>query len=190
MTPPPRVIAPHEYRTMPWKNGLGATTELCVEPPGATVERFDWRLSIAELRGPGPFSTFVGYDRVIVQLDGAPMALTHDGASAVALRLRVPHAFRGEAATACDLDGLAHDFNLMVRRAAVRASLDVRTLRAGDALPDGEGHARVIYVLHGAIEGPRARVDAHHTVCCAADEAWRALDDTSVIDVQLHRRAE
>ena len=73
----PRTIRHGDCPVMPWKNGQGSTTELAIEPPGAALDGFDWRISIAELRGSGPFSTFPGYDRIIVQLDGPPMILTH-----------------------------------------------------------------------------------------------------------------
>ena len=65
----PRTIRSNDCCVMPWKNGYGSTTELAVEPPDAALDRFDWRVSVAELRGSGPFSTFPGYDRIIVQLD-------------------------------------------------------------------------------------------------------------------------
>ncbi len=39
---------------MPWKNGGGVTTEICVSPPSGA---FDWRVSIATVNADGPFST-------------------------------------------------------------------------------------------------------------------------------------
>lgn len=60
-----------------------------------------------------------GYDRIIVQLDGGPpMTLTHGAGSPVALEPLVPHGFSGDDETACDVAGVAHDFNLIVRRVA------------------------------------------------------------------------
>ncbi len=41
---------------MPWKNGGGSTLELLQEP--AADGGFHWRLSIADVATPGPFSTF------------------------------------------------------------------------------------------------------------------------------------
>lgn len=138
---------------MPWKNGQGSTTEIAVEPPGATLESFVWRASIAELRGSGPFSTFPGYERVIVQLDGAPMSLTHASGPPVALGQLVPHAFSGDDETTCAVDGVAHDFNLIVRRDVGRAKVTVHRLRDGEPLRlDGET-ANVSHVLEGALTG-------------------------------------
>lgn len=149
-----RTLRPADYRVMPWKNGLGATTELVVEPPGAALDAFDWRLSIAELRASGPFSSFAGYDRVIAQLDGPPMTLTHEGRPPVRLEARVPHAFSGDEATSCEVGGVAHDFNLMVRREFARASLTAVTLEAGASLPSEPAAITVIYVLEGALDAP------------------------------------
>lgn len=151
-----RTLRPSDYRVMPWKNGLGSTTELVAEPPGAALDAFDWRLSIAELRASGPFSSFAGYDRVIAQLDGAPMTLTHGERPPVRLEARVPHAFSGDEATTCEVGGVAHDLNLMVRRAYARASLEAVTLDAGAPLPSDPAAITALYVLEGSLEAPGA----------------------------------
>jgi len=137
---------------MPWKNGQGSTTEIAVEPPGAALDGFAWRISVAELRVSGPFSTFPGYDRVIVQLDGPPMSLAHGGAAPVRLDPLVPHAFSGDDETACAVAGVAHDFNLMVRRDLATAALVVRRLSGGEAIELAADVATVVYVLEGALE--------------------------------------
>jgi environmental stress-induced protein Ves len=137
---------------MPWKNGQGSTTELAVEPLGAALDAFDWRLSIAELRGSGPFSTFPGYDRIIVQLDGPPLTLTHGSDLPTTLEQLVPHAFSGDDDTTCAVDGVAHDFNLIVRRGVLRPTLTVHRLAEGEMLAcDGEG-VTVVHILEGRLE--------------------------------------
>jgi environmental stress-induced protein Ves len=137
---------------MPWRNGRGSTTELAVEPPGAALDAFDWRLSIAELRGSGPFSTFPGYDRIIVQLDGPPMTLTHGSDPPTALEQLVPHAFSGDDETTCAVDGVAHDFNLIVRRGVLRPTLTVHRLAEGEQLVCASGDAVVLHVVNGSLE--------------------------------------
>ena len=141
----PRMIRAADCRVMPWKNGLGTTTELAVEPPGAALDGFLWRASIAELRAPGPFSTFPGCDRIITQLDGPPMALTHGGGSPVTLRPLVPHTFSGDDETGCVVEGVAHDFNLIVRRDHAHPTLTVHRLAEGETLA---GEADAVTVLH------------------------------------------
>ena len=136
---------------MPWKNGQGSTTELAVEPPGANLDDFLWRVSIAELRAPGPFSTFPGYDRIITQLDGPPMTLTHAGRSPVVLHRLVPHAFSGDDETECAVDGIAHDFNLIVRRGHVRAALGVHGVDDCQVLVGEVDAVTLLHLLEGEL---------------------------------------
>ena len=146
-----RTIRSGDCRVMPWRNGQGSTTELAVEPPGASLDGFFWRASIAELRGSGPFSTFAGYERLIVQLDGPPMSLAHGGGSPVTLQPLVPHAFSGDDQTDCAVDGLAHDFNLIVRRDHACATLEVRRLGDGEVLVLTAGAVTVLHLLDGEL---------------------------------------
>jgi environmental stress-induced protein Ves len=121
-----RVLAPAEYRRMPWKNGGGHTVEIAVEPPGADLARFAWRVSVAAVERDGPFSPFPGVDRTLVLLAGNGMRLSGGG---VAVELRMPFepvAFAGEASLECALaDGPTRDFNLMVRRELAQGTLHV-----------------------------------------------------------------
>ncbi|MBI3283286.1 MAG: HutD family protein [Burkholderiales bacterium] len=60
-----------DYRSMPWKNGGGSTTELAIFPADATLDNFDWRISTALVTGSGPFSHFAGIDRSLAVLEGS-----------------------------------------------------------------------------------------------------------------------
>jgi environmental stress-induced protein Ves len=115
---------------MPWKNGGGVTREIACYPPGAGMEDFEWRISIATIAVDGPFSVFNGIDRVIMLLQGAGMRLhSRDGRIDHALdKPLMPFAFAGEASLDCSLlSGESQDFNVMTRREKLRAS--VRVLR-------------------------------------------------------------
>ena len=147
----PRTIRAGSTRVMPWRNGQGSTTELAIEPPGAALDGFLWRASIAELRGSGPFSTFAGYERIIVQLDGPPMALTHAGRPPVVLHRLVPHAFSGDDETECAVDGIAHDFNLIVRRGHVRAALGVHGVDDCQVLVGEVDAVTLLHLLEGEL---------------------------------------
>src|SRR5690349_19195453 len=102
----------------PWKNGLGRTRELAVEPPAAGMDDFLWRVSVAEVDSASPFSAFPGVDRTIVLVEGAGFVMTLDDGHTHALTdPYVPFAFPGEAQVAVTLAGGAtRDFNLMARR--------------------------------------------------------------------------
>ncbi|MEN3297781.1 MAG: uncharacterized protein V7642_7034 [Burkholderiales bacterium] len=114
---------------MPWKNGGGVTREIVCHPPGAGMEDFEWRVSIATIAADGPFSVFNGIDRVITLLEGEGMRLRCRGGSfdhALDKPL-MPFAFPGEALVDCSLlSGEAQDFNVMTRRGKLHA--DVRML--------------------------------------------------------------
>ena len=111
-----------DYKTMPWKNGGGSTTELAIFPPGASLDDFVWRLSTAHVNGPGPFSHFAQIDRSLAILSGEGLILhSHDGEEArasVALHQdSLPYRFAGETPINAELcDGPVVDLNLMTRR--------------------------------------------------------------------------
>lgn len=131
-----RVLRAVDRIAVPWKNGGGITRELAVQPPGATMEAFDWRVSIAEVSEGGPFSSFPGIDRVLTVIEGAGLSLSIDGRTAVTMDAASPPlAFPGEARCEASLKfGPIRDLNVMVRRGAYRAHARRRSLDAGDAL--------------------------------------------------------
>ncbi len=71
-----KIIAPEAFRKIPWKNGLGVTTELAINE-GGSLANFDWRLSIASVTQDGLFSNFAGYTRNLVLLSGNGIELQH-----------------------------------------------------------------------------------------------------------------
>jgi len=148
---------------MPWKNGGGTTREIACLPVGAGLDDFDWRASIATIDRSGPFSQFAGVDRVIMLLDGAGVRL-RSGEGCIEHRLDRPHvpfAFAGDVAIDGELLGArSSDFNLMTRRASVRA--DVRVLDARVSLPPAD--AGLLLALRGCWRlqgGDAQRLDAH-----------------------------
>ncbi|RZL95619.1 MAG: HutD family protein [Variovorax sp.] len=131
----------------PWKNGGGTTREIASWPPGAALDDFGWRVSIATIATAGPFSAFAGVDRSIMLLDGDGVRLrSADGA--VDHRLDVPHrpfAFSGDAPIDCTLlGGASSDFNVMTRRGRWRAEVQVLDKAASLAAAHG-----VLLVLRG-----------------------------------------
>jgi len=121
-----RLLTPTDFRSMPWKNGGGRTTEIAVHPAGAALDAFAWRVSIANVERDGAFSAFPGIDRTIVLLDGAGMRL--QGAErGIDLTTRyLAHDFRGDDSIDCKLvSGPCRDFNAMFRRGRARGSVTV-----------------------------------------------------------------
>ena len=72
------IISPQHFKTVPWKNGKGETIELSISE-GGTLEKFDWRISIASVVEDGPFSDFSGYERTLILVKGNGVSLQHDG---------------------------------------------------------------------------------------------------------------
>ena len=112
-----------DYRTMPWKNGGGSTTELAIFPEDAKLDHFIWRLSTASVNMAGPFSHFSQTDRTLAILSGAGLVLhtdesTHAPAASVTLeRTTAPHRFLGEMPIHATLiDDPVVDLNMMTRR--------------------------------------------------------------------------
>lgn len=88
-----RVVRSEEVAPQPWANGGGTTRELLVADDGS------WRISLADIDGDGPFSSFPGRRRLLTVVDGPVLALEVDGASQVVEPHR-PFAFSGDAAVA------------------------------------------------------------------------------------------
>ena len=121
-----------ELPATPWKNGGGTTREVAAWPPGASVQDFDWRISVATIAADGPFSAFAGIDRVITLLSGAGVHLSsQDGSVNHQLNQALqPFAFSGDVALDCDLlGGPSQDFNVMTRRGRILANVSIH--RAG-----------------------------------------------------------
>lgn len=110
----------------PWKNGGGTTCEIACWPPGAGLDDFLWRASIATIAADGPFSVFPGVDRTILLLDGEGVRLRSPGFDHRLDRPFAPFGFAGETVVDCSLlAGATTDFNLMVRRDSGHARLRV-----------------------------------------------------------------
>lgn len=117
-------LTPADYRTQPWKNGRGTTTELLhlTDPAGSTL----LRLSRASVVEDGPFSLFPGIDRNLTVLTGAGFRLTGSG-----LDLRcdplIPVAFPGDVQVrATETNSRpSDDFNVMTARHLPRPEVTV-----------------------------------------------------------------
>lgn len=135
-----------KLRATPWKNGGGTTREIVCWPQGASFDNFEWRVSVASIGMPGPFSAFPGVDRQIMLLDGDGVHLHGEG---IDHRLDVPFqpfAFSGDVPLDCTMLGVAStDFNVMARRRCAQAEL--RVVQAAETVTASAG---LLMVLDGA----------------------------------------
>ncbi|GAB3451244.1 HutD family protein [Kineococcus endophyticus] len=142
-----RTVTYEELPDVPWRNGLGTTREVHRD------ER--WRLSIATITAPGPFSVFPGVDRTVVVARGQ-LVLTVEGrvhrlGPGDLLR------FAGEAAVTAEPDGDVTAVNVMTTRpheAQVRVgvpeqavvAVDLSTLQSHVAVAAGDLARRAVVV--------------------------------------------
>jgi environmental stress-induced protein Ves len=112
------IVRASNCRTTPWKNGGGSTTEIAAEPPGAALDTFDWRVSMAQVATDGPFSEFAGIDRTLAVVNGRGLVLTIGSNAPVTLeRESEPIDFAGDIPTSARLmAGEITDLNVMTRR--------------------------------------------------------------------------
>ncbi|MCW0182950.1 MAG: HutD family protein [Zavarzinia sp.] len=120
------------HQVMPWANGGGTTAEVAIHPPGASVAArdFDWRISMAHVGVDGPFSALPGFDRSLTLIEGQGMIL--DAGTEGCFTLAEPYdqaLFPGDwAITARLLGGPIDDLNVMTRRGAFSATVEILTL--------------------------------------------------------------
>lgn len=153
----------------PWKNGGGSTRELVCWPPATAaaggMDSFGWRVSVATIAAPGPFSAFAGVDRQIMLLGGDGVQLTSSGWQHTLAERWQPFAFSGDEAVDCTmLGGISTDFNLMLRRGVWEGALQV--VRS-EPPPTGAG---LCMVLQGRWQTVQAGQAAR--VLTAGQGAW------------------
>jgi environmental stress-induced protein Ves len=145
------VIHESAYKAVPWKNGGGTTREILREPVYGT--EFDWRLSLANVDVPGPFSAFDGYHRTLVLVSGAGVELDfgeQGRARLDSVGQRV--SFDGSWPTACTLlDGPSTDLNLIVLPKRVSASTDTMQLTQPQIIPTSNWADTLLCCIAGAV---------------------------------------
>lgn len=138
------IISPSQFKTIPWKNGLGETTELAISHNG-TLNSFDWRLSIASVVNDGLFSDFSGYQRQLILIEGNGIDLQHDNGKTDQLDQHLKTAnFDGGCKTVGKLiSGSIKDFNVMTNQQTYDAI--VKTYSEFKKLEIYQNHFSFIY---------------------------------------------
>lgn len=182
-----RILHAAAYRRMPWKNGVGETVEMIVSPDGASFDTFDWRLSMAHVGAPGPFSQFPGIDRTLSVIQGRGLTLKLPSQDVVLDRTTAPFAFPGDVAVdATLLDGPIDDLNVMTRRSRCRHRVHRHRLTATTTLaPRGE-----IVVLVAIGVGIKLRTDAATATLAPKDALVLERDDVTTITATPHAAAD
>ena len=138
---------------MPWANGLGETIELMRFPSGSSMDEMEFRISVASLNQPGPFSRFSGLERTLMVLDRSEIDLSIDG-----FRERLSQfdqlTFDGESATELiSLTGAARDLNVMSRTEVWTSNVTAFQLEDGPGCAPEEGEVTAwIFVSGNAMD--------------------------------------
>ncbi len=145
------LLQPSQYRVVPWKNGLGVTTEILSHADEAQPDRsalpWSWRVSIASVPEPAAFSHFAGVERHILCVQGAGMRLSINGQWNHVPTHGRALTFAGEAQCVGEpLGADVHDFNLMVVRS--RWLGDLNSLASGQHVAVEPRATLVIHALH------------------------------------------
>ena len=129
----PHIVRFADAKRVPWKNGGGETAEVAVHPPGAGIDAFGWRVSLATISGDGPFSTFHEVDRSFVVVKGGVVLTVGSGRPTYLDADSEPFLFVGEAPCRCGLSGgTTTAFNAMAAHGSFGcavARLDLRVWR-------------------------------------------------------------
>lgn len=156
--PGPANLWPHEMKTeridpgqfvkQAWRNGGGTALEILRFPAGDGA--FDVRISVADIDLSGPFSTYQGFDRWLLLLDGQ-ISLSL-GSSKQSIDLAAPDAaplrFDGATQMECTLKSKsARALNVIARR----GKLDLALVVAGEKTLEGPGEWAVVGI-QGAVE--------------------------------------
>jgi environmental stress-induced protein Ves len=145
------IMRESSYHAVPWKNGGGMTREILRVPPEPTA--FDWRLSLATIAAPGPFSFFDGYQRTLVLVRGPGVELDFGQHGRTQLSVAGQMAsFDGAWQTSCTLlDGASTDLNLIVSKERTRsASRSVQLARA-ELIQTSEWAETLVCCISGAV---------------------------------------
>lgn len=184
-----------EYRSMPWKNGGGVTTELAIYPDSASLEHFIWRLSAARINQDGPFSHFAGIDRTLAVLAGDGLTLHSDSSQGQSASVSLntdsrPYSFAGEVSIRGELHNQVPvlDLNMMTRRDVCAHSM--QRLEAGQHLIEANDTQQLLlYCASGSYQlagdtslqaGELLMLEEKHEhegirLVCSAEEGSRAL---------------
>jgi environmental stress-induced protein Ves len=170
-----RILRAAEYRSMPWKNGGGVTTEIAVSPAGAGLDDFDWRVSMARVELSGPFSQFAGIDRTLAVLEGEGIVLEIAGYPPTSInRVTDPFSFPADVPTSAALiGGPITDLNVMTRRSRMTHSVE-RLVISTPVDIRTEAGTSLILCLNGEVSVPAAepvRLGALDTLVADPDSA-------------------
>lgn len=172
-----------------WQNDGGWTREIARSGGGA----WDWRISVADVEGDGPFSLFPGIERELLILSGDGVALDFADGRQHRLTPGQPRLrFAGEAAIHSRLlGGAVRDFNLMWRRADTAAQLEEIQWQDARSLPVAADQTLLLFVRQGEVRLPEygIRAAAYDSLLWTAGAAHSVsveADQANILSARIH----
>lgn len=164
----PRIIRYRDLTAVPWRNGLGITREIALEPAAKLGAGFRFRLSRAVIDAQAAFSNYPGVRRWLLLARGGALELRFDGRPSHQLeRVGEFCAFSGDdVVEGVPLDGSSEDFNLMLGDPALDAELLVRPMVGSMILHQPAGQWLMFHVLdgHAHVQGQNGVLSMGDTV--------------------------
>lgn len=151
-----RKLNQKDFKTMPWKNGKGFTSELYRIDHDSEML---FRVSSAKVEQSGPFSDFSGYDRTLVNLGPGLMEINITGQEKQSLSVLQSCHFDGGLSTDCTVTSPCEDLNIFCRQGRFFASTIVRALKKPEFIPLLPDAGWLIFVATGELcaHGPGGR---------------------------------
>ena len=176
---------------MPWKNGLGSTTEIAIHPSDAKLDDFDWRVSMAQVASDGPFSSFAAIDRTLLVLEGNGIDLSIAGQAEMRIDRETIYCFPGDQPTSARLvDGAIVDLNVMSRRGTV--AHDVKRIKFAGRHDFAVSAQTIFVVEQGQLEIvaplPAVELGERDAIICPAlapNLVLSAAEETQIIVIQF-----
>jgi environmental stress-induced protein Ves len=185
-----KVLRESSYPTVPWKNGGGVTREIHRAPTDSAA--FDWRLSLATIDSPGPFSAFDGYARTLVLVRGAGVELSFGQHGHARLEAAGDLArFDGAWQTDCKLiDGPSTDLNLIVASERVESTSRSIQIATPEVIQTSEWTQILVCCIRGAVSltdetGGTAELDPVDVALCLPGDGDLTCRSTGETPAQL-----
>ncbi len=165
--------------TVPWRNGLGTSTNIVtrLHPPTSDAEgALLWQVGIAALERDAPFSHYPHMERIFTPIAGdPPPELAFHGGPFAPCPLLVPQAFGGDWPTLSRIPAPGRAFNVIVDRRSLEAAVTVLRPAAGEALTLPAAAHVVVHCLAGAITLEDQRLEAGDSLVGEGSAQGKAL---------------
>ncbi|WP_291515427.1 HutD family protein [Bdellovibrio sp. ArHS] len=165
-----KMLRKADYKIMPWKNGMGETSQIDIYPESANFPDGDflWRLSSAKVAASAPFSKFENCDRLLAVWKGKGLKLNEH-----ALPPLTPYKFSGDSEMQGVLqDGEVLDLGIVYRRGKVSVDMTSQEFTKEVTAITLESGIHYFFCASGSMavgqnlleEGDTVRVDGAQTV--------------------------